>query len=210
MTFKGNACRYNAYHYLVPWLQQACLHCREAFKLAVSSNQWTEAAVYPAYRKYILTDQQFAQKTSSAAGQLARVSEAEHVAAAHQQAQHVSTDTKQVLIQDNGIQKKEDPPAKGGGSGNETLGGLLDTLLKSGVAADGSSNKDMDSTDPETSVTRTFVRRNKRRASSTDMDSVMKRMAIKNLDAEGQPPSVPSPNFIVSGLLVLVVLIWGD
>lgn len=201
MTYKGNACRCNAYHHLAPWLQQACLHCCEAFKLAVSSDQWTEAAVYPAYRKFRLTAQQFAQKTSAAAAQPARVSTVEHVAA-HQQAQHVSTDANQIPVQDNGIQE-EAPLAKGGGSGNETLGGLLDTLLKSGVAADGSSNKDMSSTDmvamlsPETSVTGTFVRRSKRRASSTDMDSAIKRMAIKNLDAEGQPPSVPSRNFII-------------
>jgi len=43
-----NMCWCNAYRHLNRWLDEACLHCREADDITSPSDQWTEAAVYRA------------------------------------------------------------------------------------------------------------------------------------------------------------------
>ncbi|XP_039823959.1 disease resistance protein RGA2-like isoform X2 [Panicum virgatum] len=43
--------RCNAYRHLILWLCRECLHCNEANRIATLSDQWTEAAVYPACRR---------------------------------------------------------------------------------------------------------------------------------------------------------------
>ncbi|XP_066333462.1 putative disease resistance RPP13-like protein 1 [Miscanthus floridulus] len=47
----------NAYRHLSRWLDEACLHCREADNIGSPSYQWTEAAVYSACTRIILTRQ---------------------------------------------------------------------------------------------------------------------------------------------------------
>lgn len=84
---------------------------------------------------------------------------------------------------------------QGGGSANEheSLGSARDSILKSGLAADGSTGDELGSTNVVAILSSEsegkLVRRSKRGASSADTDSMtkaMKRTASRNLDNEGQ------------------------
>ncbi|XP_066336757.1 putative disease resistance protein RGA1 [Miscanthus floridulus] len=43
--------RWHAYDHLIKWLRRACLHCREAARVAAPSNQWTEAQGFACTRR---------------------------------------------------------------------------------------------------------------------------------------------------------------